>query len=69
MTLPYDLNEIRVRARVLFPERYAPDGTGLATYDRTCRHTGDERARGLCGDAWAHRLEAWARAQSEPEVP
>ena len=63
-------DELEARARQRFPERYAPDGTPLVEYGNECRHTSDERIRGLCGDAWQHRLASWERAHAgEPAIP
>lgn len=66
------MDELHAMSRRRNPERYAPDGTPLLTYDGTCRHERLERSDG-CGDRWQHRLEAWRRAQqqddAEPEIP
>ena len=55
--------DIEARARQRFPERYASNGEPLAGYPNECRHTSDEKTRGLCGDGWQHRRVAWERAQ------
>jgi len=45
--------ESLVRAREVYPERFAPDGTPLMRYE---------------GSSWFDRLNSWRRAHGIPEV-
>lgn len=63
-------DDIEALARARHPERYAPNGEALTWYPNECRHTGEEKTRGLCGDGWQHKRAAWERAHAgEPAIP